>query len=231
MNADGVEVGVDGLLAAAAGSLHQQAQVEDALREVVLAARDTVPGVDQASISVAYRIGGFGTVAATASVVYELDQLQYQLDEGPCLDALQREWQALTNNLAGDVRWPRYAPAAARRGVQSQLGVRLFVEANVVSLNLYSGSVGVFGVDAIHLAQLFGAQAVNVLTRAVGDHRLIDALSTRKVIGHAVGIVMERHRLGERQALAFLIRASRTSGIAFTDVAGQIVDDVEKRAV
>ena len=57
--------------------------------------------------------------------------------------------------------------------------------------------------------------------REVGQLR--DALSTRKVIGQAIGVIMERYGMGEDRAFQYLIRASSTSNTKLRDVALEVV--------
>jgi len=40
--------------------------------------------------------------------------------------------------------------------------------------------------------------------------QLRDALSTRKVIGQAIGVIMERYGMGEDRAFQYLVRATST---------------------
>jgi len=48
------------------------------------------------------------------------------------------------------------------------------------------------------------------------------------VIGQAVGILMERHKLSEARAFQFLARASQTSNIKIRDLAQELVDTAEE---
>jgi hypothetical protein len=219
------------LMATVAGSLHQQAEVEDLLRAAVFSARDTVPGAEEVGISVIYRNGQFHTVAATAPTVYQVDDLQYRFNEGPCIDALRGRWPAASNQLALDSRWPEAHSGASALGIASQVGLRLFDEiGSVAALNLYSSVPNAFDSESIHLANLFAVQAAHVLGRTTSNDQLSDALSTRKVIGHAVGIVMERYRLDEQRAFAFLIRSSQQRDTRLEIIANDIVSDVERGA-
>ncbi len=61
------------------------------------------------------------------------------------------------------------------------------------------------------------------------DH-LNEALSTRKVIGQAIGIAMERYGIDETRAFEFLIRVSQTSNTKLRDVATEIVESVNRAA-
>lgn len=218
------------LMAAVAESLHHQAETEDVLRALVLAARDTIPRVQHAGISIAHRNGRIETVAATSPLVYQLDDLQYRLDEGPCVDALTGRWAAATTELSTDDRWPRYAPAAAGLGVESQLGMQLFDEdRSIAGLNLYSSISHAFDPGVVHVAGLFAVHAALALGRAITEDQLTEALSTRKVIGQAVGIVMERYQLNEQRAFTFLVRTSQQGNIKLRAVAAQLVDDLDRK--
>lgn len=50
------------------------------------------------------------------------------------------------------------------------------------------------------------------------------ALQSRKVIGQAIGILMERFGLDDGRAFAFLVRASSHGNIKLRDVAAELVD-------
>jgi hypothetical protein len=123
---------------------HQQAT----LNAIVAAAVTTVPGARWAGISL---IAGREIKATTSTddIVRDIDQMQHDLDEGPCLTAIREHHTVLSNDLATDSRWPRFANKAAERGVQSMLSFRLFVEAaNLGALNLYGSAAGVFTTDS-----------------------------------------------------------------------------------
>ncbi len=62
--------------------------VDATLQEIALAVRNCVPGAEQASISIARRGHTVRTLAATGPVAAEVDGLQTELGDGPCLHAL-----------------------------------------------------------------------------------------------------------------------------------------------
>lgn len=219
------------VMASVAESLHRQAETEDVLRTIVFSARDTIPGAQDVGISIGHRNGRIETVAATSSRVYQADELQYRLGEGPCVDALAGRWPSATEELGVDERWPRYAPHGAGLGFRSQLGVPLFDEPRSVAvLNLYSAAGGAFGPDSHRVAGLFATHAAHALGRTMVESQLIEALDTRKVIGQATGIVMERYRLTEPQAFTFLVKASQTANTKLRVVAEELVREAEQRA-
>ena len=55
-----------------------------------------------------------------------------------------------------------------------------------------------------------------------------DALSTRKVIGQAIGVIRERYGVGEDRAFQYLVRAASTSNTKLRDVALELVGQTLK---
>lgn len=199
---------------------------DEQLQQVLDAAADTVPGVDHASISVLSRKGRAETVASTGEVASQLDLLQYELGEGPCLAALRGEPFQLVDDMPAEQRWPRYAPKAADSGIRSQLGLQLFNDnRSIGGLNLYSSDAAAFDSDTRYVASLFATHAALAMGQTRQIQELNEALDSRKVIGQAIGIVMERFGLNEERAFHFLVRVSRNSNIKLRDVARQLVDE------
>jgi AmiR/NasT family two-component response regulator len=58
---------------------------------------------------------------------------------------------------------------------------------------------------------------------------LNEALRSRTRIGQAVGIIMERNKLSEEQAFAFLTRLSQHGNIKLRRIADELVAAVAKR--
>ena len=76
------------VMAEVARSLDEPLSLRDRLDRTVLTARETVPGVEAASITSHDRTGQFITLATTDEFALTLDQAHYELHEGPCLEAL-----------------------------------------------------------------------------------------------------------------------------------------------
>jgi GAF domain-containing protein len=216
-------------LAGIAQMFHEQAEIDGLLRVVVLAARDTVPGAEDAGVSLAHSRGRVETVAATGPRVYQIDTLQYSLGEGPCLDAL-RGSEPVASALVGETRWPAYTARVRELGVGAHLAVPLPMPAqNAGSLNLY-GTGPAFPDEAVRIATLFAAHAAQALRRALTEQQLAEAVSMRKSVGQAVGIVMERYRLTEQQAFTYLVRLSQATNIKLYTLATSLIDDTDRAA-
>jgi AmiR/NasT family two-component response regulator len=106
------------------------------------------------------------------------------------------------------------------------LAVKLYLddEGTIGGLNLYSTTSEEIDPEAESIAELFAAHAAIALGNACTQETLNDGLQTRKVIGQAIGILMERYEMTEDRAFAFLVRASSTSNIKLREVAQGLVD-------
>jgi GAF domain-containing protein len=170
------------------------------------------------------------TRAMSDPVVGELDRLQYEFGEGPCLHAMDSGETVRVPDARHEQRWPSFIPAAVRLGLRSQLGVRLNVaEQTIGALNVYSFSADAIGPDSEQLAELFAAHAALTLGHAERLENLNAALASRKTIGLALGILMERLEIDEDRAFAYLTRMSASTETKLRDVAAQVVDEVETR--
>jgi GAF domain-containing protein len=213
-------------LAAAARSMYHYSSLEDTLQRIAEVARDSVPGVDQVGISTLHKGGKVETRAATGDLVHVLDALQYGLDEGPCVDTLREAGVVVAPNIGDDRRWPRYVPEAIKHGLRSQLAVKLFLddEGTLGGLNLYSTTSDEVDPEAASIAELFAVHAAIALGNAQQRETFNAGLQSRKVIGQAIGILMERYQINEDRAFAFLVRASSHGNRKLREVAQELVN-------
>jgi GAF domain-containing protein len=217
-------------LTQAARDINSPRDLDSTLDAIVHTAQRSLPGIDHVGISIAHRNGKIETRAGSDQLVWELDQLQYDLGEGPCLHAVREQPVARVDDLQAEQRWPRYVPLAVGRGVRAQLGLRLYIEEQTLGgLHLYSTSARSIDTEVEHAAQLFAVHAALALGRAQREEDLNAALQTRKVIGQAIGMVMERYQLDEARAFEYLTRVSQHSNIKLRDVAQEIVEQGNDR--
>jgi GAF domain-containing protein len=219
-------------LAAAARTIHHPETLDEVLLRIATATRDSLPAFDLVGIST---LEGKRVVtrAATDSKVYDLDRLQYSEDEGPCVDTLGRADLVLAEKLRHEQRWPRYVGKALRLGLRSQMAIKLKLDdqGTLGGLNMYSTLSDDIDPEAASIAELFARHAAIALGGARHVSNLNQALETRKVIGQALGILMERHHMTEERAFAFLVRASSTSKLKVPTVARELVDAANQRRI
>ncbi len=196
------------------------------LGQITAASVELLPNVQFSSITVLRADGELSTAAPTDELIARLDANQYSLREGPCYDAATHDEQVICSDLGADPRFPRYGRVAADMGIRSQIGVRLFdTPKSHGALNLYSTRVGAFQ-DLGSLSALFAHQAGMAISYAHEIGTLRDAVQSRTTIGTAVGIVMERYRLNDERAFAFLKRLSSHRNVKLRNVAQEFVTDV-----
>lgn len=211
---------------ALARHVQRPADVQEGLRLLVLSVTETIAGVDFASITLRHPDGHVETIAPTDPMAVELDQLQYDLREGPCYEAVSQDDRILVaTDVAHDARWPRFGPGAASLGIGAMMAFELAADdTRQAALNLYAKGTGSFG-PGVEMAEIFATHAALVMgfTRSVST--LDAALASRTVIGLAMGIVMERYHVDQAKAFSFLARVSQTSNKKLRDVAQQLVDE------
>jgi GAF domain-containing protein len=193
------------------------------LAAITRAAVEVLPMVQYSSITMRHRDGSLDSYALTDELLQELDDRQFELQEGPCFDGTTNDLFAASSDLRADERYPNYGPVAAAVGIRSQAGIRLF-ENNRTSggLNLYSHNVGAFE-DIQTVAQLFAHQAAVALSYSIEVKTLREAVQTRTRIGQAVGIVMERYKIPEQHAFAFLTRLSQNRNVKLRLIADELI--------
>jgi GAF domain-containing protein len=217
-------------LANAARELGDVRDLDSTLETIITVALDSMWDVDHVGISVGHRDGTLETRARTGDVVTQLDELQYTLGEGPCVHAMRTGATVVVAHAGHEQRWPRFIPAAARLGMRSQVSVKLNVgEHTIGALNLYSFTADEISAESAQLAELFAAHAALALGHAQRLENLNAALASRKVIGLALGILMERLGIDEDRAFAYLTRISATTETKLRDVAASIVDELQDR--
>jgi hypothetical protein len=105
-------------------------------------------------------------VFATGPLSEELEELQFTLGEGPCIDAVRRDEPVLIDDLSAAAdrrRWPMFAPAAAERGIRGMFAIPVLVgAARLGVLDVYWRTTGPLSIDVLSDALAY-ADAVLVL--------------------------------------------------------------------
>jgi GAF domain-containing protein len=220
------------LLAEAARTINITRTTNETLDAIVGAAARTVPGFEHVSITLVSRAGDAETRAASDDVAIMLDKCQYAAGEGPCFQALTDRTVVVAHDIAVDPRWPSYVPAATAAGIRAQMGVWLGAdEQRSGALNLYTtrAADAIVDTEAPGIAELFASHAGVALMRTRNEEGLTASIGTRKVIGQAIGILMERHQITEQRAFEFLTRVASTSETKIRVIAAEVVAESEIR--
>ena len=214
--------------ARAAKQLYGAPNETELLQLAVDLAVKIIDGADHAGISVV-QDRELSTPVASDHVVRRGDALQYQLGEGPCLDAVRGQETVISRNLLEEARWPEWTPRAASvLGVKAMMSLWLYAKPDGNdshgALNLYSDSTDPFGPNEYAIAQALAAQ----VSVALATYREIRgrgiAMTTRTIIGQAQGILMEKLGIDADQAFAYLRRISQSENRKLIMICHEIVN-------
>lgn len=195
---------------------------QEALEVVIAMAVGSGP-CDQASITALGPGRTVQTVAASDDRVSKADLLQYQLGEGPCLDAAGSDEMILVEDLPSERRWPRWAPLAAGWGIGGLIAVHLHTDIALGAVNLYSAQPREFDDLDLEAARVVAAHSSVVLAHIRATHHLRRAVEARTIIGQAEGILMARYQLTPDSAFAVLRRYSQTTNTQIAVLAEKLV--------
>jgi signal transduction protein with GAF and PtsI domain len=175
-------------------------------------------------------------MAATTEKLHNLELLQLQSDQGPCLDCYTTGQPISVADLQTQaVRWPRFVAAAAEAGFPSVHAVPMRADNTVL------GALGLFGtkVGELNDADLRVAQTLaHIASMAILEHppspasvhpHLHAALTSRIVVDQAKGFVSQCLEVSVDEAFALLRRYARTHGDHLTELSRQLIAEPEGR--
>jgi GAF domain-containing protein len=213
------------------GLLLEEASLTQLLEAILELTSRAVSACAAVSVTVIADDGGYTTAAATSDDACAVDALQYELEEGPCVDALQTGEEHLLTDLTDHQRWPRFVERATSLGFGTVLAVPLLARGVPIgALNVFAEGPDGLGEDDLVLARRIAAPAATTLANARAYRRAVrlasqleGALETRAAIEQAKGVLMATQRCGPEEAFALLRRTSQTQNRPLREIAGRIV--------
>lgn len=191
---------------------------------------ERIHGATCASVTV-LRGGRFHTEGATSEVAERADRLQYELESGPCVDAVLDDNVYVTGDATRDERWAQWGRRAHEEtGVLSVLSFRLRVLDDpdaIACLNVYSDAPDAFTARDLGTGLVLATHGSALVTALVARDEATNlraALTSNREIGVAMGILMQQHRLTREQAFDVLRAASQDSNRKLADVAMEVAD-------
>ncbi len=204
----------------------------DWLRRLCAAAVRALP-VTGAGVSLMTEASMPGVAAAFDTTSELLEELQFTVGEGPCIDAFGSRRPVLAPDLddGARLRWPGYAPAALEHGVHAvfafplqQGAVRLGV------MDLYADKPSSLSTEHLSQALTFAEVAVTTLVdgQALAEHGdaaggLDWALEYRFELYQAQGMVMVQLSIGLGEAMVRLRAHAYGHDRRLSDVAADVV--------
>jgi hypothetical protein len=180
--------------------------------------------------------GPAGTVAASDAGALRLEELQFTLGQGPCVDASHTGRPVLAPDLATSSRsWPHFAADADAAGLRAVFAFPLQVGAiRLGVLDLHRDTTGELSGEDLADALTFADAATQLLLdlqaedTALGmppPHALA-VLDDRAEVHQATGVVSVRAGVSLTQALALLRARAYAEGRPIGDLARDILDRV-----
>jgi GAF domain-containing protein len=207
-------------------ALHDSSTVADTVDAVVEGALKAL-GCSYAGLALVTRGRRAEVTTVTDPVVEEIYQLQIAGGHGPLMTALTEQRTVLIRDILAAHRWPQWAEKVAGLGVRSVLDVPLATRRDsrtVGVLGLYNDRADGFSADDEAVAHILARHAAVAIATARQDANMATAIDARKLVGEAMGILMERYDLDGDRAFEVLKRYSQTSHRKLRDVAQQLID-------
>ena len=212
-------------IAGAAREMEGEHDPTDTMDKAVRVGLEVVRNAQEAGISLLHRGGRIDSPAVTSDAVARIDVLQYEHDEGPCLDAIRENEVVSSPDVRHDERWPGWGRAAAEEtGLRSMLCFRLFTHGDQLgAINFYSRQVDAFDQDDRDHGLAIASHVSIAIAAAEEIDQLKAGLDTRTMIGQATGILMERFGLDAERAFEVLTRLSMQTNRKLRDLAREVV--------
>jgi len=175
------------------------------------------------------------TLASSDESVQVVDEIQYRLEQGPCLQAIHDGNIFRIDSIANEKRWPAFVSEASKQGVRTCLAVPLIEDLSTFgALNLYSYRDEVFDNDDEIAAVALAAQASGPLSNMrhfeeLGDIAASLTRASASPIDVAIGILMERNGWNRAAAINELRELASMDHGELVPAARIVVESVVRR--
>lgn len=214
---------------AASGMVHAR-PVGDILDRLV---KDCVEVVDAEAVAILVldEQERLGLLASSSAAAAQLELLQAQDSQGPCVDVISsRSAQSVAGTAEMIRRWGEVGAAIADAGFDSVEAYPMIWRGNILGgLNIFLGGAptGTSGRDAV--CQAFADVATIVLVHSADvpadelTNRVHEATAARDVIEQAKGVLSELHVVDMEQASARLEELAESEQLTLRDVAQAVI--------
>lgn len=185
-----------------------------------------------AAVSTIGPVLGSETLAATDPIAARLDELQFDLGEGPCWDAMRSAYPVLVPAIGatGRRRWPAFTESVVKDGVSSVFAFPLTIGP------LRFGAVDLYSTHPVNLSDAQAHQA-GAMAEVVSRHVLRRALNSigveesdtvtafsRRLVHQASGVVLAQIDVSADDARLVIQGQAFASSRPMMDVAQDILE-------
>jgi hypothetical protein len=190
-----------------------------------------VTSVSGAGVMLMSDQASFGSVGMTDAVSAVIEELQFMLGEGPCIDAYDLEVPIAEPNLgAPSSRWPGFTPPALEAGVRAIFSFPLRVGAVCVgALDLYRDQAGELSydehADAVIMAEVVAQSVVTMQAQAASGtlHAELTSEYGQSFVYQAAGMVSVQLGVSVDEALVRLRAHAFANNLRVADLARDVV--------
>jgi GAF domain-containing protein len=202
------------------------------LRRIAELAARIVPGAQDASVTLVQG-GKARSVAFSGQVAVTLDERQYELGYGPCMDAARTGQVISIEDTSHSEAYSEFSRQAHRQGIHRILSIGMpGLQDTGGALNIYcTAAPGRFDQATREIATTFAGYAAFVLQNAAIYARALEevgqmtqAMASRASIEQAKGIIMRDQQITADEAFTFLVQAASRSDRKVRDVAQRLID-------
>ena len=228
----GTRRALDEAIRAVAGFLVADVPLGETLDRVAFLAVDAIDPAVAVGLTLLDERNCPRTFVSTDDIAPQIDQAQYDEDDGPCLTAYRQNRTVRVDDISTVASsWPVFGRVAAEWGVKSTLSLPLVAAGKSFgAFNLYARDPHAFSAQDESDAMLFSTQAAVVLANARAYWGAFDlasglqkAMESRATIEQAKGILMASRRCSPEKAFQLLVTASQRSNVKLRDLADRIV--------
>ena len=181
-------------------------------RRSLCAASADVVGVRGAGVVLLSDQRTLGNVCVSDAVIQVVEDAQYVLGEGPCIDAFNTRSPVLVADLAADTRWPEFRRGALAAGMRAAFGFPILVGPSCIgALNLFNDHAGGLTdeqlADAVAVAYVAGRTVLGWQATAAPGHlawQLEHVPAHRAAVHQASGMVSAQADVSVGDAMALL---------------------------
>jgi len=174
-----------------------------------------------------------GSLCATDEVSSLIEDLQYTMGEGPCVDAYQQDRVVIEPDLADPAaaRWPAFTPRALRAGARAVFGFPLRVgTVRLGALNLYRDAPGPLSddqhADALVVADVAARWVLEMQSGAPSDTVAMEleiGADFHFTVHNAAGIVSVQETISITEALIRLRAFAFSQDRLLAEVANDVI--------
>lgn len=202
------------------------AEIYDAICQAAVAA---VPGCDHACVSTMSTGERSVCEAATDEAARTLDDLEWETQEGPCLEAMLSSSFACDPDITTNATWPKLAErVVASTPIRGMVGYRIRVgDRRAGALNLLSDTPGALTDESAAMGAIvasFASVALAAAEQRAAATTLREALDSNREIGKAIGLLMATHDVTDEAAFEMLRTASSQLNVRLAEVARRVVE-------